>query len=215
MRDGRVVRLAQGDYARETRYAADPLAQALAYADAGARWLHLVDLDAAREGGYTLLPLLRAIAEDGRLQVQTGGGVRSATDAQRMFDAGASRIVVGSLAVQEPQQVAGWLARFGAERITIDKQEWRILPDLTSAQPTDARSEARRALDDLRAALRRWLASQGTVAEYEIAGRRMRFASAEDILKRIHLAEAEVARELQDERAASGLAPRRRLLVRY
>lgn len=103
----------------------------------------------------------------------------------------------------------------GAERITIDKQEWRILPDLTSAQPTDARSEARRALDDLRAALRRWLASQGTVAEYEIAGRRMRFASAEDILKRIHLAEAEVARELQDERAASGLAPRRRLLVRY
>ena len=81
VRDGRVVRLAQGDYARETRYAADPLAQALAYADAGARWLHLVDLDAAREGGYTLLPLLRAIAEDGRLQVQTGGGVRSATDA--------------------------------------------------------------------------------------------------------------------------------------
>ena len=119
VRDGRVVRLAQGDYARETRYAADPLAQAMAYADAGARWLHLVDLDAAREGGYTLLPLLRAIADDGRLQVQTGGGVRSAADAQRIFDAGASRIVVGSLAVQEPQQVAGWLARFGAERITI------------------------------------------------------------------------------------------------
>ena len=119
VRDGRVVRLAQGDFARETRYAADPLAQAMAYADAGARWLHLVDLDAAREGGYTLLPLLRAIADDGRLQVQTGGGVRSAADAQRIFDAGASRIVVGSLAVQEPQQVAGWLARFGAERITI------------------------------------------------------------------------------------------------
>jgi len=119
VRDGRVVRLAQGDYARETRYAADPFAQAMSYADAGARWLHLVDLDAARVGGYTLLPLLRAIADDGRLQVQTGGGVRSAVDAQRIFDAGASRIVVGSLAVQEPQQVAGWLARFGAERITI------------------------------------------------------------------------------------------------
>ena len=92
VRDGRVVRLAQGDYARETRYPADPLAQAMAYADAGARWLHLVDLDAAREGGYTLLPLLRAIADDGRLQVQTGGGVRSAADAQRIFDAGASRL---------------------------------------------------------------------------------------------------------------------------
>ena len=119
VRDGRVVRLAQGDYARETRYPADPLAQAMAYADAGAEWLHLVDLDAAREGGYTLQPLLRAIADDGRLQVQTGGGVRGTADAQRILDAGATRIVVGSLAVKEPQQVAGWLERFGAERIAV------------------------------------------------------------------------------------------------
>ena len=119
VRAGRVVRLAQGDYTRETRYAADPLAQAMAYADAGASFLHLVDLDAARDGGYTLLPLLRAIAEDGRLQVQTGGGVRSAADAQRILDAGAARIVVGSLAVKEPQQVAGWLKRFGADRIVV------------------------------------------------------------------------------------------------
>ncbi len=119
VRAGRVVRLAQGDYARETRYAADPLAQAMACADAGASWLHLVDLDAARDGGYSLLSLLRAIADDGRLQVQTGGGVRNAADVQRILDAGASRIVVGSLAVKEPQQVSGWLQRFGAERIVI------------------------------------------------------------------------------------------------
>ena len=75
VRNGRVVRLAQGDYARETRYAADPFALAMAYADAGAESLHLVDLDAAREGGYTLLPLLARIKSDGRLRVQTGGGV--------------------------------------------------------------------------------------------------------------------------------------------
>lgn len=103
----------------------------------------------------------------------------------------------------------------GTDRYTLDKSEKRILPDLTEAAPTDARSDARRALDDLRAALRRWLSSQGAVAEYEIAGRRMRFASAEDILKRIQLAEAEVAREVMDERAAAGLSPRRRLLVRF
>jgi phosphoribosylformimino-5-aminoimidazole carboxamide ribotide isomerase len=66
-----------------------------------------------------LLPLLRAIASVGRLRVQSGGGVRSAADAQRIVDAGAARIVVGSLAVQEPQQVAGWLQRFGAERIAV------------------------------------------------------------------------------------------------
>lgn len=119
VRDGRVVRLAQGDYARETRYPADPLQRALAYADAGARWLHLVDLDAARTGGYTLAPLLRAVADDGRLSVQTGGGVRGEADVQRLLEAGAARVVVGSLAVREPGRVAGWLQRYGAERIVL------------------------------------------------------------------------------------------------
>jgi phosphoribosylformimino-5-aminoimidazole carboxamide ribotide isomerase len=133
VRDGRVVRLAQGDYARETRYPADPFAQAMAYADAGVDALHLVDLDAAREGGYSLLPLLRAIAEDGRLQVQTGGGVRGEEDVQRILDAGAARVVVGSLAVKEPARVAGWLQQFGAERIVValdtrcdDDDIWRL-----------------------------------------------------------------------------------------
>ena len=133
VRDGRVVRLAQGDYARETRYAADPFALAMAYADAGAQALHLVDLDAARSGGYTLDTLLRAIAEDGRLSVQTGGGVRGEDDVQRILDAGAARVVVGSLAVREPARVAGWLDRFGAERIVValdarreDDGVWRL-----------------------------------------------------------------------------------------
>ena len=119
VRDGRVVRLQQGDYDRETRYADDPFAVAMRYADAGARWLHLVDLDAARTGGYTLAPLLRSIAGDGRLQVQTGGGVRDDAAIEAMLEAGASRVVIGSLAVREPERVAGWLRRFGAQRITI------------------------------------------------------------------------------------------------
>ena len=119
VRDGRVVRLQQGDYDRETRYDDDPFAVAMRYADAGARWLHLVDLDAARAGGYTLAPLLRQIAADGRLQVQTGGGVRDADALDAIFDAGAARVVVGSLAVRSPDLVAGWLQRFGAECLTI------------------------------------------------------------------------------------------------
>lgn len=119
VRDGRVVRLLQGDYDRETRYADDPFAIAMRYADAGARWLHLVDLDAARAGGYTLAPLLRRIADDGRLRVQTGGGVRDEAAVEAMFEAGASRVVIGSLAVRDPALVAAWLARFGAERLTI------------------------------------------------------------------------------------------------
>ncbi|MBB4128966.1 phosphoribosylformimino-5-aminoimidazole carboxamide ribotide isomerase [Xanthomonas translucens] len=119
IRDGRVVRLAQGDYARETHYGDDPLPRAQAFADAGAGWMHLVDLDAARAGGYTLAPLLSQIGTQTGLQVQTGGGVRSRADVQRILDAGAARVVIGSLAVRDRESVLEWLAEFGAERITV------------------------------------------------------------------------------------------------
>lgn len=118
IRGGRVVRLLQGDYARETTYGDDPLPRAQAFLEAGARWMHLVDLDAARAGGYTLAPLLRAIADTG-LQVQTGGGIRAREDLQRLFDAGAARVVIGSLAVRESAKVIKWLHAFGPERITV------------------------------------------------------------------------------------------------
>lgn len=119
IRDGRVVRLAQGDYARETRYGDDPLAAIQGYASEGADWLHLVDLDAAREGGYTLAPLLKGIGATTSLHVQTGGGVRSRADVQRILDAGASRVVIGSLSVKRPDDVIAWIGEFGAERITV------------------------------------------------------------------------------------------------
>ncbi len=119
VRGGRVVRLAQGDYDRETTYGDDPLAAAQAYAAQGASWLHLVDLDAARAGGYTLAPLLQQLRATTGLQVQTGGGVRSRDDVVALLEAGASRVVVGSLSVRAPEQVLGWLAEFGAERITV------------------------------------------------------------------------------------------------
>lgn len=119
VREGRVVRLRQGDYAQETRYTDHPLAVAERYARAGARWLHLVDLDAARAGGYSLAPLLRAIRADTGLQVQTGGGVRREADVEAILEAGASRVVVGSLAVRESERVVGWLLRYGPQRITV------------------------------------------------------------------------------------------------
>jgi phosphoribosylformimino-5-aminoimidazole carboxamide ribotide isomerase len=119
VRDGAVVRLRQGDYAQQTRYADDPFALAQAYANAGTQWLHLVDLDAARSGGYTLTPLLGRIKSETTLQVQTGGGVRSAEDVVALLDAGADRVVIGSLAVRSPETVQKWIARFGAERLVI------------------------------------------------------------------------------------------------
>jgi phosphoribosylformimino-5-aminoimidazole carboxamide ribotide isomerase len=119
VRGGRTVRLRQGDYARETQYADDPADLARRYADAGATWLHLVDLDAARDGGYRLAPLLREIRRTTALRVQTGGGVRCASDVDAILDAGADRVVVGSVAVSDPPRVASWLDDFGPERIVV------------------------------------------------------------------------------------------------
>ncbi len=119
IRGGRVVRLMQGDYQRETRYSDDPLAVARCYADAGATWLHLVDLDAARAGGYTLGPLLARIKAETGLCVQTGGGVRGEADVDALLSAGADRVVVGSLAVTDRKRVADWIERYGCARMTI------------------------------------------------------------------------------------------------
>ncbi len=119
VREGAIVRLRQGDYQAQTRYPLTPLQQAMAYARQGAQWLHLVDLDAARTGGYGLLPLLRQIVAETGLKVQTGGGVRTAADVEAMLEAGASRVVIGSLAVRATAEVRGWLARFGAEQLTL------------------------------------------------------------------------------------------------
>ncbi|MGN7838298.1 1-(5-phosphoribosyl)-5-[(5-phosphoribosylamino)methylideneamino]imidazole-4-carboxamide isomerase [Stenotrophomonas sp. 22385] len=119
IREGRVVRLVQGDYAQQTTYGDDPLPRANAFAAAGAIWMHLVDLDAARAGGYTLAPLLSAIASQSGLKVQTGGGIRHRDDVARLLDAGAARVVVGSLSVREPDTVIGWVQEFGADRLTV------------------------------------------------------------------------------------------------
>lgn len=118
LRSGQVVRLKQGDYAQQTTYAADPHALAQRYADAGARWLHLVDLDGARSGQLDNLAVIRSIAADG-MRVQAGGGVRDEVDLQRLFDAGVQRVVLGSVAIRDPELVAGWLGKYGADRLTL------------------------------------------------------------------------------------------------
>ena len=119
IRRGCVVRLHQGDYALETRYDETPLVLLKRNAELGAKWAHLVDLDAARDGGYTLWPLLHSLKQETALRIQTGGGVRRAADVQRLLDAGADRVVIGSLAVDEPELVASWLEEFGSEKLTI------------------------------------------------------------------------------------------------
>lgn len=119
VRDGTVVRLLQGDYGQETAYAPAPIDAIRDYATQGASWLHLVDLDAARLGRYTLLPLLEQIVTSTTLAVQTGGGVRHKSDVEAILKAGATRVVVGTMAVREPERVLGWLNTFGPDRLTL------------------------------------------------------------------------------------------------
>jgi phosphoribosylformimino-5-aminoimidazole carboxamide ribotide isomerase len=119
VRDGRVVRLAQGDYARETRFDADPVALARSYAAQGARWLHLVDLDAARAGGYTLQPLVERLRAETGLKLQTGGGLRDEAGVAALLALGVERVVLGTVAVREPERVARWIERQGAERVVL------------------------------------------------------------------------------------------------
>ncbi|MEY4366357.1 MAG: 1-(5-phosphoribosyl)-5-[(5-phosphoribosylamino) methylideneamino] imidazole-4-carboxamide isomerase [Actinomycetota bacterium] len=101
---GRVVRLRQGDYDDTTFYGDDPVETALGFATQGARWVHMVDLDAARSGTGTNRTVIAAVASalSGRAVLQVGGGVRTVDDARELADAGVNRVVMGSAAVADP-----------------------------------------------------------------------------------------------------------------
>lgn len=136
VRQGRIVRLRQGDYAQQTDYGDGVLATACAFEAAGAHWLHLVDLDAARTGGYSLLPLVAQLRQHTSLHIQSGGGIRRRDDVARLLDHGVSRVVIGSMAVRHSQQVIAWLHDFGPERLTIaldarqtDAGRWELAVD--------------------------------------------------------------------------------------
>lgn len=119
LRAGRCVRLYQGDYARETVYGDDPAAQARSFAAAGAPWLHVVDLDAARTGEDADLDAIAAIAGAVEVPVQVGGGVRSVVSARRLFDLGVARVVMGTAAVEAPDSVAE-VAEVGPVAVGLD-----------------------------------------------------------------------------------------------
>jgi phosphoribosylformimino-5-aminoimidazole carboxamide ribotide isomerase len=114
LRGGRCVRLYQGDYGQETVYGDDPPAQARRFADAGAPWVHVVDLDAARSGDPVNLPVVAAIARalPPAVALQCGGGARSAAAVEALVDAGVQRVVVGTAALEDPSLVRHLAPRF-------------------------------------------------------------------------------------------------------
>jgi phosphoribosylformimino-5-aminoimidazole carboxamide ribotide isomerase len=101
LRGGKVVRLKQGDYNQQINYDADPVATAGDFREAGARWMHVVDLDGAKEGRPVQTDLIATLIKASGLQVECGGGIRSTDDIRRLLDAGATRVVVGTKALED------------------------------------------------------------------------------------------------------------------
>jgi phosphoribosylformimino-5-aminoimidazole carboxamide ribotide isomerase len=116
---GRVVRLAQGRFEDATLYPADPAEALDRFARAGARWAHVVDLDGARAGAPVQHDLIEALAGRASVSLQVAGGFRTRAQIMRMFEAGVARVVIGSLAVKQPEAVRSFLEAFGGDRITL------------------------------------------------------------------------------------------------
>jgi phosphoribosylformimino-5-aminoimidazole carboxamide ribotide isomerase len=129
LRQGRCVRLQQGDAAAETVFAADPTQAALRWTGLGAEWLHVVNLDGALgESGAASLSALKAILAAVSVSVQFGGGVRSADDVEALFDLGVARVILGTVAVRQPEVVEECLRRCEPEQIVvgIDARDGRV-----------------------------------------------------------------------------------------
>lgn len=119
--DGRVVRLRQGDFQATTDYGDEAVKRLTDYAEAGAPRLHLVDLTGAKNPAARQLPLIRRIVDalPSKVQLQTGGGIRTRDDVKVLLDAGVTAVVVGSQTVKAPDVVRQWFTEFGPERIVL------------------------------------------------------------------------------------------------
>ncbi len=119
LQNGFAVRLLQGDFDQVTRYDDNPASRLATFAAEGAKWVHIVDLDGAKAGAARQYELIGEMARAVDINIQCGGGVRSEDDIKRLLDAGVKRVVVGSLAVTDSDQVLAWLDQFGPEAITL------------------------------------------------------------------------------------------------
>ena len=146
LRDGRAVRLLRGEFWAETVYSEDPVAVARSYQEAGAGWIHVVDLDAARTGEPANLALVASIAAGVSCPVQAGGGVRSPEAAARLLDAGVARVVVGTVAVEDPGVVETLCRRYpGRVAAGLDARGSQLaVRGWTETSATDLTEAARR-----------------------------------------------------------------------
>ena len=127
LRGGQAVRLYQGDYDRMTVYNADPVAQAQQFIDAGAKYLHVVDLDGAKDDTTANLQTIAAIAKLGGLKIEVGGGIRDEARIQRYLDLGADRCILGTVAVKNFDFTAEMAQKYGAQiAVGVDMKDGAV-----------------------------------------------------------------------------------------
>lgn len=138
--EGKAVRLLRGDYAQMTVYSPDPAAVSEDFADAGAEWVHMVDLAGARDGSTPNLAVVEAVARRGRLKVEIGGGVRSEEVIRRYLDAGVRRVILGTAALTQPGFAGEMAERYGdAIAVGVDIRDGRVaIRGWTETAGTDA-----------------------------------------------------------------------------
>lgn len=117
--DGKVVRLFQGDYNQKTEYNANAQDRFNLYVEEGAKFLHLVDLDGAKDTSKRQLSVISKLIENTPVPIEIGGGIRTRQDVEDLIKIGAERVVIGSTAVKEPETVKEWMNDFGAEHIVL------------------------------------------------------------------------------------------------
>ena len=123
----KVVRLTRGDYAQMTVYNDDPVAQAGLFQEAGAQWLHTVDLEGAKDGSTPNYSVIEAICKDTSLKVEIGGGIRSLDTIQKYLDAGVERVILGTKAVTDPAFLEESLDKFGSHiAVGVDIKDGKI-----------------------------------------------------------------------------------------
>lgn len=150
LRGGHVVRLSQGDYAQETVYSADPGEIAGAFLASGARWLHVVDLDGARDGEPQNLDAVRAICAHRGMHVEFGGGVRSLASIETMLALGVKRVILGTALVKDPALARDAFHAFPSEIVAgLDAREGKLATEGWREQGTDDVIEAGKRLSDL------------------------------------------------------------------
>ncbi len=125
--DGKAVRLYKGDYANMTVYSDDPLSVARDFEAAGATWIHMVDLEGARDGTTPNLPTVTRIAQETNLRVEIGGGIRSMDTVKAYIDAGVSRVILGTAAVKDPDFLKAALAAYGDKiAVGVDIKDGKV-----------------------------------------------------------------------------------------